>query len=74
MAETVYVASINSLQDASDSKIEVFSNYQKAVVYVIESMEDVWTDENGAEIMQFINEDYWLNTEYEVTVYKKHIN
>jgi len=72
MAETVYVAQVNVLQDGTQNSVEVFSTYAKAVVFIIEAMtesRDVWSE---SEITQFIKENYWFDmTDYEVSISKK---
>lgn len=74
MAETVYVAQINVLQDSTQNSVEVFSTYAKAVVFIIKAMtesRDVWGED---EITQFIGENYWSDmTDYEALVTKKEI-
>lgn len=74
MAETVYVAQVNVLQDGTQNSVEVFSTYAKALVFIIEAMTEsrnVWGED---EITQFINEDYWFDmTDYEVSIVEKHL-
>lgn len=74
MTETIYVVQVNVLQDGTQSSVEVFSTYAKALVFIIEAMtesRDVWHEDD---ITDFVaDNDSWFNEDYEVSISQKEL-
>ena len=76
MTETIYVAQVSVLQDGTQSSVEVFSTYAKAVVFTIETMtesRDVW---GADDIIQFtaMGNSWTDGIDYDVSITEKHID
>jgi len=81
MNEQVFVAQVDVLEDNTQSSVELFSSYGKALAFVISAMTDsreVWNAEGEDEeenILAFINNNnFYYDCDYTVKIVKKNVN
>lgn len=72
MNKTVYVATVDVLQDTTQNSLEVFDTYAKALVFIIKTMtksRDVWGE---IEITIFVDNNFWSDEiNYNVNIVEK---
>jgi len=81
MNEQVFVAQVDVLQDNTQSSVELFSSYGKALSFVISAMTDsreVWNydgEDEEENILSFINNNnFYYDCDYTVKIVKKIVN
>jgi len=81
MNEQIFVAQVDVLQDSTQSSVELFSSYGKALSFVISAMTDsreVWNSEGEDEernIIKFIdNDNFYYDSDYTVKIVVKNVN
>lgn len=81
MNEQVFVAQVDVLQDNTQSSVELFSSYGKALSFVISAMTDsreVWNydgEDEERNIIKFIdNDNFYYDSDYTVKIVKKNVN
>jgi len=81
MNEQIFVAQVDVLQDSTQSSVELFSSYGKALSFVISAMTDsreVWLSEGEDEernIIKFIdNDNFYYDSDYTVKIVVKNVN
>jgi len=81
MNEQIFVAQVDVLQDSTQSSVELFSSYGKALSFVISAMTDsreVWNangEDEERNIIKFIdNDNFYYDSDYTVKIVVKNVN